>query len=348
MTAVYQKWLFFFHSNDLNPNQAHLLADYANTLESRGLPVIFEINHLSKLLGVELSLLSRITGVSNKFYRSFFIPKKSGDFRTIKAPYPKLAYIQKWIKTNILEKLEVNEHAFAYRKGRSNIDNAKQHVGSSELLKLDLTNFFHDISIKQVRELFRDLGYSDKVSYQLAKLCCLKGHIPQGAPTSPIISNLVLRKLDIKLSCIARNQGLIYSRYADDIFFSGLRVTETLVNEVKKTIEEFDFSINNKKFKVLRCRERKIITGLCVSSNRVRVPKKQRREYRKSAYYLIKNGVEQFNGERGELNPLYIDEIIGKGSYILTVEPENEYVRATIKQLALLKKKLLIGTPQTS
>ena len=109
---------------------------------------------------MEFSLLSRMVGATNLFYRKFPLQKKSGGVRTIESPYPKLAYVQKWIKSNILEMRPVNINAFAYVKGSSHIENAKKHVGSEELLKIDLKDFFCYIKFDSVKMIFVRCGYS--------------------------------------------------------------------------------------------------------------------------------------------------------------------------------------------
>ena len=329
--------------------QAKLLDSYATTLELNSIPIIFEVDHLSRLLGIEFALLSRMIGASNLFYRHFSIPKRSGSIRLIESPYPKLIYVQQWIKSNILDTRPVSNLAFAYVKGGSHINNAKQHIGAKELLKIDLVNFFEHITFSSVKEVFRECGYSDKLSHQLAKLCCNRERLPQGSPTSPTISNIIFLELDNKLESLAKKHNIIYTRYADDICFSGELVSEEFYSIVRSLIESEGFHINKKKSKILKSNHRKVVTGLVVSGPTIRVPKKYRREYRKESYYLLKNGINQFNGNIDEFNPLYIDEIIGKGQYILTVEPDNEYVKNSLSQLSELKKEILsLSSPSDS
>ena len=336
------RWFKFFNEQQLSANQATLLAKYAQTLESNSVPVIFEIEHFSKLLGMELSLLSRMTGASSLFYRQFSLKKRSGGVRFIDSPYPKLAYVQRWIKNNILETRPVSSSAFAYVQGGSHIENARKHIGAKELLKIDLVDFFGHISFSSIVSIFEECGYSRSVSSQLAKLCTLWGKLPQGAPTSPVISNLVLLALDKRLQNLSDKNGLVFTRYADDLCFSGNKITEEFYSSVYDTLENEGFVVNEKKSGFVLGNKRKLITGLVVSESGVRVPKKLRREYRKQAHYMIKNGIEQLNGELGIFDPLYIDEVIGKGQYILSVEPDNAYVKESLCKLSKLKSDLLV------
>ena len=334
-------WFHFFIEHSLKPKQALILTKYAQRLECNSVPVIFEIEHLSKLLGMELSLGSRMAGANSFFYRQFPLKKRSGGIRLIESPYPKLAYVQQWIKSYILESRAVSSNAFAYVKGASHIENAKRHIGAKELLKIDLVDFFGYIRFSVVKNIFTDCGYSEKVSHQLAKLCTFWDRLPQGAPTSPTISNLVLLELDNRLQSISNKHGLIYTRYADDLCFSGYEISDEFYTFVKVEIESEGFVVNQNKSGFVRGHQRKLVTGLVVSDSGIRVPKKMRREYRKQAHYLAKNGIAQFNGNLGILNPLYIDEVIGKGQYIISVEPDNTYVRESLHLLFKLKSELL-------
>lgn len=321
--------------NKINSNQANVLADYAFQLENNSVPVIFEMKHFSKMTGTEFALISRMCGVSHLFYRTFFIKKRKGGYRTIQSPYPKLSYVQRWIKDNILEMHVVSNSAFAYTKGKSHIDNAKCHVGSVELLKIDLENFFNQIDLLAVKSIFLNFGYTENISLKLAKLCTLGGLLPQGAPSSPIISNIVLYDMDMLLAKYAEEYDLTYTRYADDIVFSGEKITSENIIAIKTKIVSCGFTINESKSKLIKGAQRKIVTGILVGDIDVRAPKKIKRQYRAQAYNIIKNGLSVFDGSAGRANPLYIDEVLGKGQYILSVEPHNSMV---IRSQLYLKK----------
>jgi RNA-directed DNA polymerase len=338
------RWLPYFSEQGLCLEQATLLSKYAVTLEEQYLPVIFELEHLSNLLGIDFPYLKGVVRSSCIFYRSFHLNKRSGGERLINSPYPKLAYIQDWIKTNLLDKLDVSDNAYAYVKGRCNIDNARHHVGKVELLKLDLEDFFGHIKEDSVTLIFESLGYSNKLSKQLSKICCINGCLPQGACTSPVLSNLILREMDLDLSTISIENKFKYSRYADDIFFSADVISKEVINEIRNIIKSYGFVVNEKKVRHIVGNKRKVITGLCVDNSRVRVTKRDRREFRKIAYYLLKNGISQFNGDKGELSPLYIDQVIGKAQYILNVETDNDYVKVTLEKLLELRKRFLLLT----
>lgn len=337
------RWFKFFIENDLNKSQAQLLTNYAQILELKSLPVIFELEHLSKLLGVELSLLSRICTLNERFYRLFSLEKKHEGFRHIESPYPKLKYIQRWINDNILSVLTVHDNVYSYLQGKSHIDNAKMHIGCKQMLKLDLVNFFGHITISQIEKVFIECGYTKDLSNKLAKICTYYYYLPQGAPTSPALSNIIFYELDCILYDISQSNGLIYTRYADDLCFSGDNISQYVVDNILSHLKSHGFSINDEKSRLLTGNQRKVVTGLLVQSDTIRVPKKVRRKFRKDSYYLIKNGYDNLGNERF-FNLLEVDELIGIGSYIKKVEPQNSYVSNALIELNNIKKSLMTST----
>ncbi|WP_311752261.1 reverse transcriptase family protein [Proteus columbae] len=337
------RWFKFFIENDLNKSQAKLLTKYAQILELKSLPVIFELEHLSKLLGVELSLLSRICTLNERFYRLFSLEKRHEGFRHIESPYPKLKYIQRWINDNILSVSTVHDNVYSYLQGKSHIDNAKMHIGCKQMLKLDLVNFFGHITISQIEKVFIEYGYTKDLSNKLAKICTYYDHLPQGAPTSPALSNIIFYELDCIFYDISQSNGLIYTRYADDLCFSGDNISQDVVDNILSHLQSRGFSINDDKSRLLAGNQRKVVTGLVVQSDTIRVPKKVRRKFRKDSYYLIKNGYNNLGNER-LFNLLEVDELVGVGSYIKKVEPQNSYVSNTLIELNNIKKSLMTST----
>ncbi|EOX3951377.1 MULTISPECIES: reverse transcriptase family protein [Vibrio harveyi group] len=336
-----KRWIDFFIKNNVDLEQAKILTLYAVNIQKKSLPVIFEIEHFSKLLGIELSLASRIATKPERFYRLFNISKKRGGSRAISSPYPKLNYIQLWIKENILEKCPIHDSAFAYRKNRSHIDNARMHCDAIEMLKVDISGFFDNISASYIVKIFEKCGYSKKLSEQLANFCSHSDLLPQGAPTSPIISNIHMYELDKKLSDVSSEHNLIYTRYADDICFSGREISVNLLNIVNKLVNEHGLKLNKNKTRLYKSQHIKSVTGIIISDGKLRTPKKIRREFRLDCHYLLKYGYLQFNGEFGPFNPLLLDEVIGKGRYILSVEPENHFVKCQLSKLITLRNSYL-------
>lgn len=326
-------WRRFFDENDVSLPQKKLLLDYIDGLSSKGFPIIFEFEHLSRLLGYEPYLLARITANTERSYRNFCIPKKRGGYRVISSPYPSLAFGQKWIYEKILSNIDLGPHSYAFRSGRTIIDNAKAHLGCEEILKLDIKGFFESIRIERVIAIFKNSGYTNLVSYHLANICCLNGVLPQGACTSPSLSNIVAKRLDARLYGLVSRLGLNYTRYADDLTISGVRIPGGLQGKIKKICKDEGFIVNNEKTVFKKSGQKKVVTGLCVTGDRVRIPKSYRRIFRKESHNLIKYGIKIVDPSTGKLDPLYAYRVLGKANYILFVEPDNKYAKSVLPEL---------------
>lgn len=331
------KWNTFFENEKIKPSQRQLFLDYIDRLLKNDVPIIFEYNHLATLLGFETSELAKISINTQKAYRSFTIPKKKGGVREITSPYPSLAHCQRWIYHYILKKIDFGEYSYAFREGRSIIDNAKVHLGCEELIKIDIKDFFGSITLRRVISIFKNLGYTNLLSFHLASLCCYNDHLPQGACTSPALSNIIAKRIDRRLSRLSQKLNLQYSRYADDIAFSGSRIHPNLLKTIQEIIEDEGFFLNKKKTLMKKKGQKKIITGISITGDSLRVPKKYRREFRKDFYYLQKNGVLEYNGEKGHVDPFYIDRLIGKAHFILTIEDSNQYVLKALSELRKMR-----------
>jgi RNA-directed DNA polymerase len=338
---VENKWKVFFTNKNLSIKQSELLADYANSLHIKNLPIIFELEHFCFLLGIDKSYVYRVIYRTHLFYRRFAIKKKNNGYRDIQSPYPKLKYIQTWIKDNILDALEISSRSFAYVKSRSILGNAKEHLSNDELLKLDIIDYFGNITVPMVANVFKKIGYSPKLSLQFAQLCCVDNSLPQGAPSSPAISNLIMFDLDNKLEKISEKFNITYSRYADDMSFSGSVIKAEFTLLIEAEIEGFGFKLNAEKRIHKKYGERKIVTGLCITGDKVRVLKKLRREFRQNYHYLKINSENAFNGTYGPFDPLYLDRVIGQGHFIQYIEADNLYVENALINLLDLKKSLL-------
>ena len=339
---VRTKWKDFFINEHLPVKQAELLAEYAHSLHLKKLPIIFELEHFCFLLGIDKAYVYRVIYRKHLFYRTFSIKKKNNDRRDIQSPLPKLKYIQTWIKENILDDLEVSTRSFAYVKSLSILDNAKEHLGNDELLKLDIKNYFGNITTPMVTNVFEKIGYTPKLSLQFARLCCANNSLPQGAPSSPAISNLIMLDLDNKLEKISELFNINYSRYADDMSFSGSVIKADFIMLIISEIKQFGFELNTEKWIHKKLGQRKIVTGLCITGDKVRVLKKFRREFRQNYHYLKVNSEEAFNGTYGPLDPLHLDRVIGQGHFIQHIESDNLYVKNALVHLLNLKKSLLL------
>jgi RNA-directed DNA polymerase len=217
----------------------------------------------------------------------FTIPKSDGDKRKIAAPLGDLKKIQKWILAEVLSKLAVSRHAKAYIGGRSIKDNARYHCRKKSVLTLDIKDYFGRIRDHKIYNLFRGPGYSDKMSRVLTDLCCLGGRLPQGAPTSPVLSNLTAINIDKRLAQFAKNYRLKYTRYADDLIFSGNLQHTLIIKYAANVLEEQGFKINASKIRLMRDHQKQIVTGIVVNDKR-QVSKELRRSIRQQIYYIEK------------------------------------------------------------
>ncbi len=291
-------------------------------LAAAGLPVLSTPAELARALGVsipQLRWLSFHTEVASRVhYVSFTVPKKSGGTRTLSAPHRKLARVQEWILENIVGKLPALAPAHGFLPGRSILTNAQPHAGRPVLVNLDLEGFFPSIGFPRVRSIFQRLGYSPAVATILALLCteCPRKlveydgkpyHVatgsrglPQGACTSPGLSNQVARRLDKRLAGLAGKLGLTYTRYADDLTFSGGADLNGrvgyLMARVRHIAADEGFAVNEKKSRVLRRNAAQRVTGLVVN-DRPGVARKEVRRLRAILHRARTEGLEKQNRE---------------------------------------------------
>lgn len=329
------------------------LLKYAKKLYVNQMPVIYDINHLSKMVGVINSEIIKIINSKSKFYyREYPILKKSGGEREIKAPLPTLDIIQKWIFNKILSNLEPSVFCKSYQKGLTIKDNAKFHRRQKIILKMDITDFFNEVSFEQVNNIFIDLGYTFQVSKVLTDLVMyskngkLRKGLPQGASTSPMLSNLILKKFDEKIGKQCIEQKIRYTRYADDLTFSGDFDPKVMEKKIRRELLRYGFEINNKKTKILRKSDRQIVTGIVVN-DKMQAPRKKRKNLRLEIYFLLNQTTTHF--QRKGLNSQkkqeeYFKIILGKVNFILQVNPLDKEFKKYKKDIYRLMTSLYKDT----
>ena len=249
---------------------------------------------LSRLLGVSKRRLAYHLFHNPEPYRTYEIPKRSGAPRRIDAPCPGLKAIQRRIARRILNRQPLPKTAHGFRRRRSILTNARIHVRQPMLVKLDISDFFPTITFPRVLGLFRSIGFEQKVAVLLAKLCTLDGRVPQGAPTSPAISNIICARLDRRLFGLARKAGARYTRYADDMTFSGPAEIKSLIPMVRRIVAEEGFQLAEGKTHVVRACRQQRVTGLVVNE-RPNAPRKQRRLLRAILHNAARDGLEAQN-----------------------------------------------------
>lgn len=244
-------------------------------------------------------------------YQRFVIPKKTGGDRLISAPMPRLKRAQYWVLDNILAALPVHEAVHGFAPDRSIVSNALPHVGRDVVVNIDLQDFFPTLTWKRVKGKFRGLGYSEAVATVLALICtepdvdaveldgqrlyARKGprRLPQGAPTSPALTNLICARLDRRMAGIAARLGFTYTRYADDMTFSAsgdsAAKTGTLLKAVGDIVAAEGFTVHPDKTRVMRKHRRQEVTGLVVNE-RLGVPRDTLRRFRALLHQIHASG----------------------------------------------------------
>jgi len=299
------------------------------------------ISWCAELLSVDVKILKDILIETPHYYKQFRIRKRSGGYRTISAPTKSLLFIQRTIYRRILVSVNIHSAAKGFRQQKSIKDNASPHLGKSYVLKTDIMNFFGSIHQYTVTKEFEKIGYPENVAKILAHLCCLRKRLPQGAPTSPALSNIVAYRMDEKLTALANEYSLTYTRYADDMTFSGNDFPkEALLNKIGQILKEERFALKLKKTRYLTPNKRKIITGVSISSGeKMTIPKATKREIRKNVHYIITRGMSRHLRHIGSSDPSYLKRIIGQLSFWYSIEPDNQYVIKTLNTLKRMEKR---------
>ncbi|MFL7939219.1 retron Ec67 family RNA-directed DNA polymerase/endonuclease (plasmid) [Priestia megaterium] len=263
----------------------------------------------------KLSYLLYFKGINN-LYTSFEIDKKSGGVRKINSPLGELKDIQRKLakaldKGKKYKYESKNDPSHAFKKNKSIITNAKIHRNKKLVLNIDLENFFESFHFGRVRGFFiknNNFLLSSEVATVIAQLSCYEGKLPQGAPTSPIISNLICEILDYRLLKIAKKYRLDYTRYADDLTFSTndkkfLDLQMEFYEHVSKELMRAGFKINTKKNRLQLRDSRQVVTGLIVNK-KINVNRAYYKETRAMAHQLYKHGTFEINGKKATLNQL--------------------------------------------
>ena len=259
-------------------------------LESLSLPLLTTAVELAAAIGVSTSELAWLTyhrgAATVDHYSRFTIPKRSGGLRVISSPKRQLRAAQNWILTALLNGIAVHAAAMAFRPGRSILDNARQHTGKAVVVRLDLKDFSPSIRARRVRGLFESFDYNECVSTLLALLTTesprvatiLDGEkrfvvlgarsLPQGACTSPALTNILCRRLDARLTGLAAVFGFTYTRYADDLVFSHREIDAPvgpLIGLIRTIIAAEGYTVNEEKTRVMRPQHRQAVTGVVVN-----------------------------------------------------------------------------------
>lgn len=313
-------------------------------MESLNIPIIESFDDLADELRLSRKLVYWLTiKDANGKYASFYIKKRSGKLREINEPVFSLKIVQKWILRNILEKVKCSDYSYGFSKrehGKDLNDNgdgkykstspqlavALSHKNSLYLLKMDIKDFYPSITGKMVYLQFREIGYNEQVSNLLASICTWKDSLPQGAPTSAYLANLICRRMDARIAGYCNKHNIVYTRYADDLMFSSddrdaLRHTYGIVKHI---VENEGFLLNADKTHFAGNKSRKEVLGITINDKNCHTPKAMKRNVRAMIHRAVATG------DYSDLT-----RIRGYISYISSIESNYEKkIRGYIEGLA--------------
>lgn len=305
------------------------------------LPVILTLNHLAHLADVPLEQMQKVIFRQEDPYRVFRVKKRGTPnriaapprrYRTICVPNVSLMRLQRWIAQNILNEVSPHPASFAFAPKRDLVGAAWRHTEAKWLLKMDVRHFFESIRERQVYWVFRSLGYTALLSFQMARLCTRltqhaahdprgaagrgksnlpyrqhpQGHLPQGAPTSPMLANLVMRPFDRRVEDLARHAGWTYTRYADDLAFSrrdssNRAAAMHLAKIIEHELVQLGLTQHRGKTTIIPPGARKVLLGVLIDSDRPMLTKAFRNNVETHIYALTspKLGAAAHQGKRG-------------------------------------------------
>lgn len=340
------------------------------------LPVILTLHHLCHLTRVSAECLQRIIFRIEDPYRTFRVKKRGSPngsaaparrYRTICVPHQELMRVQRWIAQNVLNPIEPHRASFAFTPNRDLVRAAQWHLEAKWLVKMDIRHFFESLPERHIYKVFIELGYGNLLSLQLARICTRlpkhrlattafplstenelpyprsrEGHLPQGAPTSPMLANLAMRALDNRIDLISRRLGWIYTRYADDLAFSRRDKSTRgaamrLVKLVEREMIKFGLASHRQKTTILPPGARKVLLGVLVDSDRVRLTRAFRNNIETHLYALTSNkiGPAAHRSKRGFASMIGMQRHI-EGLIAFAHQVDAAYARRLYAQLNMV------------
>lgn len=365
----------------------------AQELLNKGLPIIRTKDELVFRMAKEgyitrnctfyAVLMSAIKMYKNieQYYFKLSIPKKDGSSRCLNVPHRGLKQFQQYIFKEILQSIKVSKVAMGYTKGKNGImESALPHIGKKYVIKLDIKDFFENISFLQIYKVFRETcGYNQWMSSFFAVMCCYKvtrtyeptfyltehytiypqKHVlPQGACTSPALSNIILKDFDEILLNYCEQNEITYTRYCDDLIFScnNKESIGLIIEKSRRELNKFDFVLNTNKMSIQKNSDRQVVTGLVVN-DKVSVPKMYCKKIRQEIYFIKKHGIKDHLKHSGQIYYTHIykyesyvkktklyankyaQQLLGRIGYVISVEPNNKEFIGYQEYLSQILKK---------
>ncbi|MHC4916602.1 MAG: reverse transcriptase family protein [Planctomycetota bacterium] len=260
--------------------------------------------------------LRRLASEAEGRYHRLRLPRPGRSPRVIDAPDRELKAVQRKLLRRLIRLLPVSRHAHGFVPRRSPVTAARPHVGKEWVVTFDVRDFFPSVRSRAVREAAAELGLSGGDGRLLVRLTTLRGRLPQGAPTSPALANVAFSECDARLAGLASSLGLAYTRYADDLAFSGDRRAGRLQSSVSGILRENGFRLAAEKTRVMPRSRRQEVCGLVVNDG-VRLPREQRRKLRAIAHEVSTGGLDRAARGRGSGFPRWLG---GHLAYLCAVD----------------------------
>ena len=312
-------------------------------------------------LGMKLEMSKSELVRHNVQYETTTIPKRSGGKRVLHVPDRASKHLQRTLLKQLIERLPIHDDVHGFRKGHSIVDNAAEHIGQEVIVKLDIVDFFPSTNSERVESAFKGAGFDKSAAKLLTRLTCYEGGLPQGAPTSPALSNYVNKNMDVKLADAALRRSARYTRYADDITFSFAEYSRDKVHELListgKILQYYGYRLNDRKKRIIRQHRQQLVTGLVVNE-RVNLPRKTRRWLRAVKHRMKTGGQPTLNAAefRGWLSLLkmvdpdapllnFLDGLNAREEIINKPLPKNGDLEKVVGRLSQNVKTIEIPVP---
>ncbi|WP_305263881.1 reverse transcriptase family protein [Nitrosomonas sp.] len=279
-------------------------------LYEKRLPIVVSFRCLSVLFGFSTHFVNKLAQQNWKFYRTFTV-RKGKKKRTIHAPKVALKVIQKWFGYYLSKELNFSENVYGFVPGKSAIDAANMHINARWVYSVDIEDFFPTTTNVIIKESLRTIGYTSEAADIITGICCYKDTLAQGAPSSPVLSNLVFKDLDRRLKEISDNNQIRFTRYADDIVFSGIDEFPTVIkDQISGLFKETCWKLSPGKEYFSERPKRLKVHGLLVHGEKARLTKGYRNRIRAYKYLL----------NTGKIRSEDFDRVIGHIRYAESVD----------------------------
>ena len=283
-----------------------------------------ELTSIEQDLGFTARTLYGLSNNLEKHYHNVYIPKSDGTKRKLSVPDLILKRVQKSIADNILTQYPISNYAKAYKVGSSVQRNALPHVGKKKILKLDIEGFIDNILYSRVKDVvFREDKFSEPIRILLTMLCYYKESLPQGAPTSPAITNIIMYDFDEKIGKYCGENNISYTRYCDDMTFSGDFDEKAVIFVVKDELRKLGLFLKNRKTAVIPNTKRQTVTGIVVNE-KIGLTKKYKNIIRQEIYYIKKYGIDEHLSKIGASDKQhYLNSLKGRVAFVLQTVPDD-------------------------